>query len=165
MPNECENNLRVYGPKELVKKFSDDNTGDEGKALSFAKSLPVPEGEDAFAWHCERWGTKWDVMEVIDYSEDDNGSAEDKGMTTYRYAFTTAWSPPIEWLKGVAEKYPELTFSMNYIEQGMEFAGDVEVKGDTILMEETYDSDHPEYKLMAGEDEEDDEDSEDEEEN
>ena len=39
------------------------------------------------------------------------------------YNFLTAWSPPINWLVETSKKYPDLKFSINYIEHGCDFRG------------------------------------------
>ena len=39
------------------------------------------------------------------------------------YDFDTAWGPPIEFVKNISKKFPELLFYLKYHEPGMAFAG------------------------------------------
>ena len=49
--------------------------------------------------------------------------------------FSTAWSPPIEWLKATSVKFPKLTFEMTYIGEGNEYCGRVKIKGGELIEE------------------------------
>jgi len=87
---------------------------EDGK-LSFAKAVPEPEyegGWDRLNWRIDNWGTKWNPEMRHDYKEGDK--------TLY---FETAWSPPDGWLKPVANKYPNLCFSLRFAEPGCDFSG------------------------------------------
>ena len=40
-----------------------------------------------------------------------------------KYNFLTAWSPPISWVAAISEKYPNLKFTLDYVEYGCDFRG------------------------------------------
>ncbi len=127
MPNHTSNKLTVKGPSELVTRFKFDNVGDD-ESLSLEKALPTPsellgdnsivDGSmpDWYNWRVENWGTKWDVFDTSPW----------EGNSV---AFFSAWSPPIEWLREVALKYPELSFQLDYADEGGGFVGTMEAQG------------------------------------
>lgn len=73
---------------------------------------------DWYEWQCSHYGTKWDVTDV---TFDDN-------HTSVVYNFSTAWSPPKEFLSNICDKYPLLNFSLHYSEPGMGFEGDFDIE-------------------------------------
>lgn len=76
--------------------------------------------ESWYDWRIANWGTKWDVKcNQID------GYPFTKEYITYY--FDTAWSPPTEFLKEIAPKYPLLTFFLGYEEPGMAFQGELQI--------------------------------------
>ncbi len=101
MPTELNNTISSYGTREsdadLIAKYGVDNWYD---------------------WHCNYWGTKWDVDAV----EDDETDEECISL-----GFDSAWSPPTEWLKKVAKDYPSLEFLLEYEEGGCAFKGTLEI--------------------------------------
>ena len=90
---------------------------------------------DGLHWSIQNWGTKWDI-----YSS--NLSLEncgwEEGLTEFVLAFSTAWSPPINWLVQVAPKFPKLRFDLSYEESGNCFAGNVICEG-TFVEKKPYD--------------------------
>ncbi len=66
-----------------------------------------------YDWRIRNWGTKWDVQAVL----------EDEGDGYLDYSFQSAWSPPVEWLEKVARDYPQLSFRLEYEEEGRDFVG------------------------------------------
>jgi hypothetical protein len=121
MPNWCTNQLQIKGNAEDIKKFVEENKPkdkDDAGALSFDRSVPLPEGMDWYDWHIANWGTKWDVNDDSELHEHD----DDSGVT---YSFDTAWAPPVDWLRKTHRKYPSLTFHMAWVEDAMCFAGEV----------------------------------------
>ena len=127
MPNHTSNKLTVSGSSELVARFKFDNTGKE-ESLSLEKALPTPSkllGDNAikdgnmpdwYNWRVNNWGTKWDVYDTQPW----------EGNSV---AFFSAWSPPIEWLRAIAEKYPDLSFQLDYADEGGGFVGTMEAQG------------------------------------
>jgi hypothetical protein len=147
MPNWCFNRLYVTGSKEDITAFklackkpgADDN--DENAKFSFEGILPTPQElldkEDNadpgmpgwYNWRCENWGTKWDASDV-DF--DDN---EDYINVNY----STAWGPPIEWVKTIAAKFPGLKFEGSYEESGSACYGKLEgAEGRIDVTEQTH---------------------------
>ena len=130
MPNWCVNVLTVKGDKvvEFDKDFQGmpvtwrDSTPKTTKGYCFNAQVPVPQniieaGYDpaGYAWQLDYWGTKWDVYNRVDMTPE--------SYNTFKYDFETAWSPPEAWLRRVALKWFELTFTLVYFEEGMQYAG------------------------------------------
>jgi hypothetical protein len=121
MPNWCSNVLEVNGEDKDIKKFyeenrveDDDDENDIQKTeLSFRNSVPFSKGTWDYNEAVRIWGTKWDTNDV-DVNIDEE---------YLRYNFQTAWAPPREWLEKVAIKYPQLNFTLDYEEPGMDFMG------------------------------------------
>jgi hypothetical protein len=128
MPNWCSNNLTVSGDAIKVKSFF--NNGIHNGVWRMSLYFPMPieletttaptkePSEDLikrfgydnwYDWRCANYGTKWDA------------NSDNYGDDYVR--FETAWSPPLPWLQKVAMDYPELTFRIDYSEEGMQFGG------------------------------------------
>lgn len=133
-PSHCFNALYPV-PGEVLKVGFSHGTG----KISFQRmqeALFVPDKwVDGYSWCVSHWGCKWDVFGQV---RDERLSAD-----RFEYEFETAWSPPIAWLKKVAEDWPDLRFDLVYYEPGLEFAGrlcfeggkvseDLQLEGDDI---------------------------------
>jgi hypothetical protein len=144
MPNWCTNTLKVVSENEekfkefIDSAFVEDTETQEKKKFTFEVLYPTPpelldtaafsssensevliekyEHTNWYSWRVDKWGTKWDAS--YGWSE-----IEKTGATIW---FDTAWAPPIAWLEFVAEKFPELQFTMRYEEPGVNFCGVVE---------------------------------------
>lgn len=101
---------------------------------------------DSCSWNNNNWGTKWNACECMvlgDFTQVD---------------FDTAWSPPIEWLCGLAEKVEEqgirdFSAKLLYAEEGMWFGGRFCISSPSEYFEECFSDD--EIKCFLGlEDEE-----------
>ena len=133
MPNWCEDDLAVSGPKTEIKKFRKQGEANTKKKIIndfFAQFVPYPKDifrgdvgqkEEALygdktwvTWCPANWGTKWDANNCVVITEKPNRVV---------YQFDTAWGPPIQWLEKVAAIYPKLHFELNYDEPGMVFSG------------------------------------------
>lgn len=129
MPNWCLNKLTITGPEADVRAFNAKAVGHspwskpEGKpdVLNFHSLVPVPEEvlkagyESAgYNWEKENWGCKWGA---------ENPTILDEWEGHVEYEFSTAWSPPIEFLTAVAKQYPKLQFILQYEEPGMAYKG------------------------------------------
>lgn len=157
MPNYCENILRVKGENiqdfingvsgyeaeyftdEDMKRIYanlgvDPNMPKKRKKFTFNSLVPVPKevldagyNDSGYHWQINNWGTKWDVNDesmIIEQSENE-----------IKYVFSTAWSPPLQWVKKASKVYPDLTFELAYAELGNFFAGKLVVQGGNILEE------------------------------
>lgn len=88
-----------------------------------------------YSWCVENWGTKWDLGEVSEATvelpaELEQLAAEDEDPRgSARFAFETAWGPPVEGFRQISEMFPELTFELDYSEPGMGFAGTATIRG------------------------------------
>ena len=148
MPNWCQNRLTVHGTRGDRREFQAlargpraeyapaaheaqlrlpfVGPGSDGRPplpLSFHALVPVPgailrarDGDARHDWQCACWGTKWDLDESTQVSE-----SPDAGELVYE--FHTAWAPPEPWLGFVAERFPWLSFRLEYLEPGMCYAG------------------------------------------
>ena len=164
MPNYCQNNLNVWGdatelsdfkknclvkadsdspyeydftfeglyptPEELSNNDSPVSKRDDESENDFKFRLNRYENEYGYTswyeWRIHNWGTKWDACEtVIITNEEDE----------LYVGFDTAWTPPVNWLKKVSTKYPNLNFLMDYIEEGVNFCGVVRI-GDGEIVED-----------------------------
>jgi len=63
--------------------------------------------------------------------------------------FDTAWGPPIEALKNLAEKFPALTIDLKYFEPGMAFGGVANFSARDGFTERCYKSHEPEYEELV----------------
>jgi len=135
MPNWCENTLIVKGERTEIERFKNDGMN-EGK-WKISSYLPTPQelldnevGSDEkrtelrrkygfdnwYDWRLANYGCKWDC-------EAESCSVnflEDGSLSIW---FDSPWSPPIEFLKIVQVRYPELDFKLLYMEGGCFFAG------------------------------------------
>ena len=146
MPNHVANNLSVWGQAEDVKQFKSmffvDDTDKATYNLIFpmpeelesdVAPLPMREGEtdkqyqtrmkrykklygadNWYDWRVNNWKTKWDVYDL--YVEEDSDDF-------LNVTFSSAWCPPVGWLKKAVEMFPKLHFSMDYIDEGDNFCG------------------------------------------
>jgi hypothetical protein len=103
MPNDCHNYLTIVGDPDMIKEFVECE-------FSFESLRPIPQEEpNAYEWHCDNWGTKWDRYE---YQLDDKGK---RGMTCM---FTTAWGPPIALFHFLLEKFSDIWIKCEWEEDG-----------------------------------------------
>lgn len=124
MPNWCHNYLQICGSDDEVAKFMKENLNEDNE-LSFAMSCPVPEelGDWDYRWCVANWGTKWEPEMEIESEDHD-------------LYFNTAWGPPTDWLKTVAEKYTSLLFHLRYAETNCDFSGLVEYEDGECITDE-----------------------------
>ena len=126
MPNHCYNilHLECFENARLLDEFVQKHKTEDSE-LSFHMSVPCPENSDN-DWRTDNWGTKWEAIDV-----DIRKTPE-----IVEYTFATAWSPPLQWMRSVSNKYPEIKFTIEYYECGMDFCGkEICVNGDTIKSE------------------------------
>lgn len=128
IPNWCSDSVQIEGRTldviHAVQAISIPvAVGDqEERHLSFSAYLPRPEGLDggaACSWSDTHWGTKWDV----DRSEAVFELKTEKGITVASTAFQTAWGPPAEFFRNVAENFDGIDVELSFDEPGSDFAG------------------------------------------
>jgi hypothetical protein len=136
MPNWCSNRLTITGPEADVQAFKTKAVGyspwfkPEGDpdVINFHSLVPVPEdvlkagyGSAGYDWERENWGCKWGPSDptILDERE---GYVE--------YEFSTAWSPPGQFLQTVAAQWPALLFVLEYEEPGMAYKGLAKFQGE-----------------------------------
>ena len=93
-----------------------------------------------YEWSVANWGTKWDLSEpqvtdnphLSDLIELATASDEEP-VTSISYAFATAWSPPVAGFAKISLDYPALTFTLDYEEEGMSFAGTDTIKNGEVV--------------------------------
>lgn len=109
MPNWCSNRLVITGLTESQSKQLVDAIVAEELLETF---VPTPDEDDAYDYHVNEWGTKWDV----------GGEVEVFGDSLLSY-FESAWSPPIEGLTKISSLFPDAEFRLEYNEPGMCYCG------------------------------------------
>jgi hypothetical protein len=137
MPNWCANLLEIAGSVKQKKGFledahskEDDVEYDEKPSVLSLKSLiPYEGGEWDYDWCVKNWGTKWDINAELC---NPNWEVENSNIII---KFESAWAPPEEAIKRIAEQYPYLGFSLIYAEPGMGFTGSVQYNIDYDSMD------------------------------
>ena len=150
MPNYCENDLAVEGPKEVIEEFLKFAAGES--PFDFNRFIPYPEEfrrldeiteawdrehavrsdydwharpKDGFnsggcEWRVENWGTKWQPSPI----KVEGPVTDDDGKTLrVVFHFNTPESPSTAVIKKAAERYPALRFELQYFECVCEFEG------------------------------------------
>ena len=108
-PDYCLNALFPV-PQEII----DIGYSVDTKKLGIEELLDWPNRfKDGYLWCIQNWGVKWDI--TIDYPEDPSGDMI--------YKFETAWGPPRPWVQKVSKDFPDLFFSIVFVEEGVYFAG------------------------------------------
>jgi hypothetical protein len=141
MPNSCVNKLSVRGPELEVDSFRKramghspwprqrEEEGNQGNLLNFHSLVPIPPevlvaGYDSAGanWERQNWGCTYGAFET---------AIVDEWESLVVYGFQTAWSPPIQLLKTIADQFPALTFLLDYDEPDQGFKGIARFKGQT----------------------------------
>lgn len=146
MPNWCENDLTVEGPKEAIEEFMAFAEGES--PFDFERFVPRPEryrsGDlDDFDWCIENWGTKWNAFHVS-RGDPEPGLTDDTIEVVYN--LDTAWSPPLPVIQKASELFPLLSFELRYFECGGGFNGMLCCRGGEV----TYDESGPYFGDRGG---------------
>jgi len=105
-------------PAAALAYFEREHPGDLALGRQYIANREKHGAPSWYEWRIAHWGTKWDLDDGTDYE------LTEEGETAHlRYAFSTAWSPPLPWLAEVATDWPELGFSLEWIEPGVDCAG------------------------------------------
>lgn len=149
MPNWCSNNLEMVGPKNVIEEIAESKLSlqklfpcpaellgatapaefnDKEKAAENVKKYGYP---DWYSWQIANWGTKWDIGPV------DVEMCENEGEYSFIASFDSAWSPPVDAMKKLHEKYKDkgLKIRMEYFEPGCAFLGVCKTVGDKFVDE------------------------------
>jgi len=148
MPNWCNNNIIIQGPKVKLQALK--KSAEEGKFVNALFPMPkeladtqspprdetdkqklinkrnkVEYGHDNwYDWRVDNWGTKWDIDAYdnsIEYSEELLG--KDKGPAKLSFGFDSAWAPPINAIAYYLEKNEDVSLKLWYYEPGCDFGG------------------------------------------
>ena len=145
MPNWCSNEVQIDGSKEDIAKFKEECfTDHKGESvLDFSKILPEPDYDkpkkdgthndgvqtelhsvmpDWWTWRNDNWGTKWNLVPTHDGDLTAYITVEDS-EDFIQLEFDTAWSPPSGIYEAIVDKYPDLSISWFYREDGVQMAG------------------------------------------
>lgn len=110
MPNWCHNLMIIEGGASEVKRFIDDNKGENGP-LTFESLIPEPVsvGDGWCEWRLTNWGCKWDA------GDGDLGVALERvSDECAKYEFRTPWSPPLPWALSASAAYSGVLFTLDY---------------------------------------------------
>ena len=137
MPNWCRNFVTINGPeiqlREFVNSTPKNRTGNDGFL-----NKHVPIGEWEYEKALDAWGTKWDIDEMII-----GEISEHYTHYTVDFQFESAWTPPLEAIKSIANIFPYFKIGIHYLEDGVGFIGfNIYENGQLVIAEE---SDFPDF--------------------
>jgi len=147
MPNWCNNNISITGPKDKIKSLYDAaiaEADDETGLLDHMRPMPrelhdttSPSDEpNWYDWRVSNWSTKWEVSsEGFDDAFKDNGD----GTATFEGWFDSAWAPPINACAFYAENNPDVTITLDYHEPGMCFVGQAYYENGDFIQDDCID--------------------------
>jgi hypothetical protein len=157
MPNWCACELSITGDKAKVKEVKKFIKGDT--ILDFSTLLPIPSDllndqspptcskeesrsrkkkygyDNWYDWCVYNWGTKW--------------NASDVRICRNTYRFHTAWSPPMEWLKKLSEKFHMLKFKLNCAENGCGLLATVTIQNGCVVSQRAISWDSKEGEILV----------------
>lgn len=133
MPNWCKNNLRIKDNGEKILEFLEYVKNEKGE-FTMSKAVPMPkelegttsptpdtvpkEEQDRlnekygatnwYDWRCNNWGVKWDASESRFWKDGDD----------WMISFQTPWGPPCEFMKKISTKFPNMTFTLQFADEG-----------------------------------------------
>ena len=149
MPNWCECDLTIEGPRDVLEKFLCE-VASEASLFDFDRIVPYPDpfreldrlaaewdktppeertrprptdgfNQGGYEWCVEHWGTKWPARWVnLDRDEWPDDEESDGRVS---FSFSTAWSPPCPVVERAAERFPEFRFALRYFECGCQYQG------------------------------------------
>ena len=142
MPNWCNNNIKIEGPKDKIKDIWDRVQADEDKGFfqhfvpmpkelegttspssSAKKPQPMIEGFDCwYDWRVHNWGTKWELCEFYGVDRQYH-SEQNEGESTISFGFSSAWAPPIGAYEKFLEDNSNCFIKAYYYEGGCDFMG------------------------------------------
>ena len=143
MPNWCNNNITITGPKKIIDKIekiakSEDHNAEDG-LLNYFHPMPkelrdtTADGSkdeamiknhgfsDWYGWAVENWSTKWDIHEFYGDNCDRNYINEDESEISF--GFDSAWAPPIGAYDKFINENSNVSIRATYYEGGCDFMG------------------------------------------
>lgn len=115
MPNWCNNKLTVENATEEFCDYLREC------GFSFNKIVPVEQDQEnvekQVSEQVSAWSTKWDL------DEDEQSQVAFELIENNVVYFDTAWSPPLNVIEVLSEKFPTMDFRLDYCELGCWFAG------------------------------------------
>lgn len=167
MPNWCECELTVRGPRERVAALvaavhsGEDENGEESH-FDLNKIVPYPEEWARRDAEVEAWREHFMALPIEErraYGPKDAhniggyqwcverwgtkwNSCESRVSVSERgavFTFSTAWAPPKPVILALAAQYPDLTLTLKYWEREVGFAGALRVRGERVLRNATRD--------------------------
>ncbi len=143
MPNWCNNNIIIKGPKNKLKDM--EAAAREGSFLNHLSPMPEelrdterypadgsenPDmkkkhgADNWYDWAVSNWGTKWDIDAYdgsIQTKEELLG--KDDGKAELSFGFDSAWAPPLDAIADYLEKNDDVSMKLWYYEPGCDFGG------------------------------------------
>ena len=142
MPNWCNNNITITGPKKIIDKIEKiaknekyekpedgllhyfhpmpkglrDTTADGSKDKAMMKKYGYSNWYD---WAVDNWSTKWDIHEF--HSVDRNYINDDESEISF--GFDSAWAPPIGAYENFIAENSNVSIRATYYEGGCDFMG------------------------------------------
>ena len=137
MPNWCNNNITITGPKKVIDKIEKITKKDKPGLLNYFH--PMPKGlrdttadgskdkamikkygySSWYDWAVDNWSTKWDVNEFHGVERTELGIDESE----ISFGFDSAWAPPINAYDKFIEDNSNVTIRATYFEGGCDFMG------------------------------------------
>jgi len=145
MPNWCNNQVEISGPKKVIdqiqkivdenhiKDDNDPNIPEDQGLLDWMcpmpKELRTTQADgterkdllekyghsDWYGWANDNWGTKWDIHEFYGFTR--------KNESTIEFGFDTAWAPALTAFETWLAKNDDCSVKCTYYEPGCDFAG------------------------------------------
>ena len=101
---------------EITQEWHDELVRKNAEGYARAQANRKKYGyADWYDWNNAKWGTKWGDCETFLSGDPKDGSIE--------FIFNSAWAPPIEGIAHITTLFPNLSFALSYIEEGMDFYG------------------------------------------
>jgi hypothetical protein len=105
------------------------STLSEGLSILAKVAVEMATSNGWYEWNCRNWGSKWNACD-IDVTVDE--------PTHLTYVYNTAWSPSLEAIQELSRQYPNLTFSIDYVEE-QGWGGERSYKGGEVTYSLEYD--------------------------
>lgn len=118
MPNWCDNHITITSTNvESIDYIHSVVTSDDDLNLMGLRPRPDDVGDNWHGWSVQHWGTKWSLdIHMVELSEF-------FGEYQITIQAMSAWSPPLELLAYITERFTDVKADISFHEQGMDFVG------------------------------------------